>query len=182
MTSASEWIEPLCRIEAAIRDSVVEACERQAMAELTRPDGDEGDTIYAIDRVGEQALVAAVEREIGALGPVVLVAEGFAGGSATLPPDARRADARWRLIVDPIDGTRGLMHQKRSGWVLAGVAPNRGEGTSLADIVVAVQTEIPLVKQHLCDVAWAERGRGATASRWNRLSTYSPDGTLPSPT
>ena len=52
----------------------------------------------------------------------------------------------------------GWMYQKRSGWVLTGVAPNRGPETSLADIEVAVQTEIPLVKQHLCDTAWAVRG------------------------
>ena len=60
-------------------------------------------------------------------------------------------DAAWRIIVDPIDGTRGLMYQKRSAWILTGVAPNRGSSTSLRDIVLAVQTEIPLVKQHLAD-------------------------------
>jgi hypothetical protein len=62
------------------------------------------------------------------------------------------------------------MYQKRSGWVLTGVAPNRGAETSLADIELAVQTEIPLVKQHLSDVAWAVRGEGAHAERFNRLT------------
>jgi hypothetical protein len=33
-----------------------------------------------------------------------------------------------------------------------------------------VQTEIPLVKQHLCDQLWAIRGRGACAVRYNRLT------------
>jgi hypothetical protein len=33
-----------------------------------------------------------------------------------------------------------------------------------------VQTEIPLVKQHLCDVVWAVRGAGAGAERFDRLS------------
>jgi fructose-1,6-bisphosphatase/inositol monophosphatase family enzyme len=72
--------------------------------------------------------------------------------------------------MDPIDGTRCLTYQKRPGWVLTGVAPNRGEETSLADIELAVQTEIPLVKQHLCDQLWAERGQGAQAERVNRLT------------
>ena len=35
---------------------------------------------------------------------------------------------------------------------------------TLADIELAVQTEIPLVKQHLSDELWAVRGQGAAAS------------------
>ena len=62
------------------------------------------------------------------------------------------------------------MYQKRSAWVLTGVAPNRGPATSLRDIVLAVQTEIPLVKQHLSDQLWALRGEGAQARRYNRLT------------
>src|SRR5262249_17199057 len=69
-----------------------------------------------------------------------------------------------------IDGTRGLMYQKRSAWVLTGVAPNRGRGTSLQDILLAVQTEIPLTKQHLSDQLWAIKGSGAVAERYNRLT------------
>jgi hypothetical protein len=62
------------------------------------------------------------------------------------------------------------MYQKRSAWVLTGVAPNRGAATRLSDIVLAVQTEIPLLKQHLSDQLWALRGEGMKARRWNRLS------------
>jgi hypothetical protein len=73
------------------------------------------------------------------------------------------------------------MYQKRPGWILTGVAPNLpsplwggdggGEaGVTLDDIQLAVQTEIPLVKQHLCDQLWAARGQGAHASRFNRLT------------
>jgi hypothetical protein len=50
------------------------------------------------------------------------------------------------------------------------MAHNRGEQTNLSDIEVAVQTEIPLVKQHLSDCLWAIRGQGANAERYNRLS------------
>jgi fructose-1,6-bisphosphatase/inositol monophosphatase family enzyme len=76
----------------------------------------------------------------------------------------------WRIIVDPIDGTRGLMYQKRSAWVLTGVAVNKGVETNLADIEMALQTEIPLVKQHLSDAVWAIKGQGAHAERINRLT------------
>jgi len=79
-------------------------------------------------------------------------------------------EAVWRIIIDPIDGTRGLMYQKRSAWVLTGVARNRGPDTSLEDIELAIQTEIPLVKQHLSDSAWSFRGAGVKAERFNRLT------------
>jgi hypothetical protein len=62
------------------------------------------------------------------------------------------------------------MYQKRSAWVLTGVAINRGSQTSLQDIELALQTEIPLIKQHLSDSLWAVRGEGAHAERFNRLS------------
>jgi hypothetical protein len=74
------------------------------------------------------------------------------------------------VIVDPIDGTRGLMYQKRSAWVLTGAAPNRGADTGLKDIEIAVQTEIPVIKQHLADRVWAIKGRSVTGERWNRLT------------
>src|SRR6185503_5133808 len=59
---------------------------------------------------------------------------------------------------------------KRSAWILTGVAPNRGSGTNLSDIELAVQTEIPLVKQHLSDTLWAIRSGGAYAERFNRIT------------
>ena len=130
---------------------------------------EEGDTIYAIDRVSEDTLVEFFSREVAPRAALVLVAEG---SRAARRAAARHAedDARWRIIVDPIDGTRAIMYQKRSAWILTGVAPNRGPDTRLRDIVLAVQTEIPLVKQHLSDVLWAFRGEGAHAERFNRLT------------
>jgi fructose-1,6-bisphosphatase/inositol monophosphatase family enzyme len=130
----------------------------------------ESDTIYAIDRVSETLLIDFFEREVASLGPIVLVAEGIPGGQLILPRGATEAETVWRIIVDPIDGTRGLMYQKRSAWILAGVAPNRGPHTNLQDIDLAVQTEIPLVKQHLADTLWAIRGEGVQAERFNRLT------------
>ncbi len=159
------------RLHARIRDAVVEACERAALEDMARVVHEaESDTIYAVDRVSEEVLVGFFAREVAPLAPLILIAEGLPGGQVVLPEGIREAAAVWRIIVDPIDGTRGLMYQKRSAWILTGVAPNRGPETSLQDIVLAVQTEIPLVKQHLCDTVWAIRGRGAQAERLNRLT------------
>jgi fructose-1,6-bisphosphatase/inositol monophosphatase family enzyme len=162
------FLDPILGLHNAVRDAVVDACARQATEQLARPAGDAGDTIYAIDRVGEEAL----ERGLSGLPhdePVCVIAEGLAE-PLVLPRGTSEKDCRWRLIVDPIDGTRGLMYQKRSAWVLTGVAPNRGDATRLSDIALAVQTEIPLLKQHLSDQLWAFRGKGMQAKRWNRLT------------
>ncbi|HJT26397.1 MAG TPA: hypothetical protein VJ784_03220 [Pyrinomonadaceae bacterium] len=164
-------LEPLRRLHETIRAAVVEACERAASGELAKVVAEEeGDTIFALDRVSEEVLIDFFEREVAPRAPVLLIAEGLSDGQITLPRGTAESDVVWRIIVDPIDGTRGLMYQKRSGWILTGVAPNRGPDTSLNDIELAVQTEIPLVKQHLSDVLWAVRGEGFHAERFNRLT------------
>lgn len=172
--SIQSLIGPLKRLHRQIREAVVESCERSRLEDLSAvAREEEGDTIYAIDRVSEELLVEIFEREIAVNAPLVLIAEGLPAGKITLPSGASEADAVWRIIVDPIDGTRGLMYQKRSAWVLTGVAPNKGPGTSLSDIEFAIQTEIPLIKQHLSDSVWATKGQGITAERFNRLTDES---------
>jgi hypothetical protein len=159
------------QIHAAIRDEVLAACERVPAAKLCKVAADGGpDTIFAIDRVSEASLLArfsgfARER------PCVLIGEGLGtGGEVVLPRGSDPQRAELRVLVDPIDGTRGLMYQKRSAWILTGIAPNRGPRTSLSDIEIAVQTEIPLPKQNLCDTLWAVAGRGGHAERLDRIS------------
>jgi fructose-1,6-bisphosphatase/inositol monophosphatase family enzyme len=148
----------------------VAECEKAAVEQLAAvaDDESEGDTIYAVDRVSEELLVELFEHKVASRAPMVLVAEGIEGGELVLPRGAAERDAVWRVVVDPIDGTRGLMYQKRSGWVLTGVARNRGAETNLQEIELAVQTEIPLTKQYQCDTLWAVRGGGARAERFNR--------------
>jgi fructose-1,6-bisphosphatase/inositol monophosphatase family enzyme len=163
-------LAPLLEWHGRVRDAVVAATERQSIDDLAAVDrDDEGDTIYAIDVVSETVIEQLVET-LGREQSFVLVAEGLPGGQRCVPATLDEQAATWRIIVDPIDGTRGLMYQKRSAWILTGVAPNRGPATSLRDIVLAVQTEIPLVKQHLADQLWAIRGGGVEAERLNRVT------------
>jgi len=174
MTNAHDirkLLQPLRSLHETIRASVVQACERATTRELAAVVGEqECDTIFALDRVSEEVLIDFFEREVASLAPVLLIAEGLSDSQITMPRGTAESDVVWRIIVDPIDGTRGLMYQKRSGWILTGVAPNHGPNTSLNDIELAVQTEIPLVKQHLSDVLWAFRGEGLQAERFNRLT------------
>jgi fructose-1,6-bisphosphatase/inositol monophosphatase family enzyme len=163
-------LAPIIALHDRIRDSVVAACERQATEELSAVDSEDAtDTIYSIDRVSEEILVEGLEA-IARKEPMVLIAEGLPNGSLTLPHGTRDADCKWRVLVDPIDGTREIMYQKRSAWILTGVAPNRGDATRVKDIVLAVQTEIPILKQHAGDQLWAERDCGASGIRFNRLT------------
>jgi fructose-1,6-bisphosphatase/inositol monophosphatase family enzyme len=169
--AATDLLGPLKRLHAMIRQDVVAASERSALESMsTVVKEEEGDTIYAVDKISEELLLSFVAEEIATYDPVILIAEGLPGGQVNLPHGTKDEDARWRVIVDPIDGTRGLMYQKRSAWILTGVAPNRGPETSLSDIEFAIQTEIPLVKQHLSDCVWAVRGNGVSAERFNRLT------------
>jgi len=162
----------ILELHAEIRDAVVAACEEQALEALADVAEDDaaGDTIYAVDRVSEAVLVGFFAERVAPRWPLVLVGEGLPDGVVTLPVGLAEKDAVLRIIVDPIDGTRGLMYQKRPAWILTGVAPNKGPDTRLSDIELAVQSEIPLVKQHLCDVLWATADGPLHAERVNRLS------------
>jgi hypothetical protein len=97
-----------------------------------------------------------------------LIAEGLPNdGKVVLPREINEKQAAVRIIIDPIDGTRGIMYDKRSAWVLTGIAPNLGDETKLSDIHIAAQTEIPTTKQYLVDRLWAVRGKGIHAERVN---------------
>lgn len=159
-------LEAVLALQRGIRAGVLDAFQGARAAELADVAEDaEGDTLYAVDKVGEAALVDALEAYAAELGGVVLIAEGVASGKLPLPRRTPESACRYRMLVDPIDGTRSIMYQKRSAWVLTGVAPNRGPHTRAADIELAVQTEIPCVKQTLADELVAVRGGGVQAER-----------------
>ena len=78
--SAESLLEPILSVHNSIRDDVVDACARQTAEQLAAPAGDEGDTIYAVDRVGEDALVRGLA-QLAHREPLCLIAEGIPGGS-----------------------------------------------------------------------------------------------------
>ena len=156
----------LRELQAEIR-RVVRAGRGPADAAVTRTTS--ADTIYGIDAAVEP-VVEAYCREWAKATPLVLIAEGLHGeggaeGIRVFPEGTAEADAAIRVIIDPIDGTRGLMYDKRPAWSIAGVAPNRGPGTRLRDLAVSVMTELPTTKMGWSDVLWAVRGGGAHGAR-----------------
>jgi fructose-1,6-bisphosphatase/inositol monophosphatase family enzyme len=166
MIDAVEIIARLKDFQRRVRDALVRSRAKRGLHEVSRSSA--ADTIYRLDTVVEPMLEEFC-REWARTTPLVLIAEGMEGGPAegvkVFPDGAAEDDAKIRLIVDPIDGTRGLMYDKRSAWALAGVAPNRGPRTRLRDVEVAVMTELPTTKTGLADVLWATKGGGAHGER-----------------
>ena len=167
----ADAVARLTEVQAAVRDAVISS--RKGSADLAAVSSvTEADTIYAIDAVVEPILEAACA-EWGRATPLVLIAEGLIDhatgkeGAKVYPEGTAEADAKVRVLVDPIDGTRGLMYDKRPAWALAGVAPNKGAATRLRDIEAAVMTELPTGKMGFADVLTATRGGGVSANRVN---------------
>lgn len=160
---AARWQPRLLALEERIRDALRESMSRQDLERQSRVerDAEEGDTIFGIDVDAERILLAECE-EWAREEPFVLVAEGVD------PPSGRafgRGSPTARVICDPIDGTRGLMFDKRSAWSLAAVAPERGASTRLSDVVLAAMTELPTTRQGTADVLWATRDGPAHGRR-----------------
>lgn len=128
------------------------------------------DTIYEIDRQVEEHILKIIEPFSGTLGGFVLLAEGIGDSENGIVLPAGNNQPSLRILMDPIDGTRGLMYDKRSAFFLAGAAPNKGSATSLSDIEVAVMIELPTTRQYQSDVLWAIKGKGSFIYRENMLT------------
>lgn len=168
------------RMHEAIRQRTSALLERARLAnqpDLASAPGPWGfgDLSYPLDEEAEDAL-EDFGQEVGARQPLVLIAEGpgmkrygamegEGGGSGAAGAAPRGIGPAIRVLIDPVDGTRSLMHDMRSAWALTGIAPDRGEATRLSDCVLAVQTELPTTSAGIYHVLWAERGKGATIAR-----------------
>jgi hypothetical protein len=165
MRHADVWLERLLDLQQRIRVELGATMQAQSAAQLARRAREaEGDTIFAIDVAAERILLEACERWSEAA-CFVLVAEGIEPSSGRLFGRPGSSGPEFRLIVDPIDGTRGLMWDKRSAWSLAAIAPDRGPGTRLTDLVAAAMSELPTTRQAVADQLWAVRGRPAEGRR-----------------
>jgi fructose-1,6-bisphosphatase/inositol monophosphatase family enzyme len=147
VTSAE--VDLLCALGDHIRDAAIAA---RGIDMTTIEEETPADTIYAIDKVTDDALVAWFEEHWT---DVEVVSEGFHEPLVLGRP-------RSTVIVDPVDGTRGLMYDKRSAWCLAAVAPHGG---TLRDVTAAAMTELPVTKQTLCDQIAGGRGAGLRGHR-----------------
>ncbi|MEK6481567.1 hypothetical protein WJR50_28750 [Catalinimonas sp. 4WD22] len=126
----------------------------------------EEDTIYAIDKDVEHLILPLIEEEAASLGGIKLIAEGLdSDNGKNLFPSNHSENPAVLIIMDPIDGTRGIMYNKRSAFFLAAAAPNNSSIKYLQDIEVSIMTEIPTSKAYLSDTFFAIKGNGAHGLR-----------------
>jgi hypothetical protein len=145
-------------LQAELRTDLRSHMQAQAATVWSRTvRDDDGDTIFGIDAAVEELLLARC-REWGEHQHFTLIAEGLDPEGVPFGRPGR-GGAPFRLLVDPIDGTRGLMFDKRPAWCLMGAAPDRGAATRLRDVEVAVMTELPTTRQATSDTLWAVAGQ-----------------------
>lgn len=163
LVSAQAWAQRLVELGLAVRDAVATA--RGSGDDLARPVAQEGgDTIFLIDRHVEPVIERTIEAWPNACKPIMVVAEGF-GEDGRRRFDANQDASRgYRLIIDPIDGTRNAMYDKRSAWFIVAVAPDHGEATRLSDAFASAMVELPPSKAGWADV-FAATAEGET---WGR--------------
>lgn len=164
---SAQIVKQLIEFQSVVRERIIASRKRGDLSEVNR--STTADTIYQIDTEVDPILEDFC-RQWSKTTPLVLIAEGIDGddgreGVKVFPEGSCEEDAEIRLLVDPIDGTRGIMYDKRAAWALAGVAPNKGPGTRLRDIEIAVMTELPTSKMGFGDVLSAVKGQGALGTR-----------------
>ena len=145
-----EAVVELCDELARIVGGALEGARRRgALDEPTHAVGrGAGDTTFALDVPTEEAIDRWFDAH-AALGPLSLLTEDR--GWRHAGPDGRGgaralqdfAHGGPRLVIDPIDGTRNLMHGLRPAWTVVGLAPPGGTEPRLGDLEHGVLAELP---------------------------------------
>ncbi len=113
-----------------------------------------GDDVFGVDARAEAALAPALAA-LGDRWPGTAVVEGHDEPLAVGDPAGP-----WRYLVDPVDGTRGLLAGKRSAWVLLGAGRH---ARTLEQLEVGAVVEIPTRRAAVGLVAHAAVGGPAHA-------------------
>src|SRR5258706_14654911 len=107
LPNPDEIVSALRDLQRRIRDAIVQS--RRAVDLHTVSHQSSADTIYKLDLLIEPVIERFCE-DWGRRLPMVVVAEGLEPESGQVfPAGAREDDAPVRIIMDPVDGTRGLM-------------------------------------------------------------------------
>lgn len=157
--------QKLCELQRFILEAIlIERSERSTEQLSAVSEETAADVIYAIDQIADKAIHTWFKANWPDNWPVQIVIEGLEDhDTLTFPTGTEVNQTVLKCIIDPIDGTRGIMYDKRSAWILAGIAPQRFAANTLVDITVAAMTEIPTTKQWRADQLSAIRGQGYTA-------------------
>ena len=160
----------LCEIGVAVRDKIYQSLRQQSADKRSSifAEGND-DTIYQIDRDVEDIIVPCLKKHAEKLGGIVLIAEGISDGELVLPDGYSKEKAAVKIIMDPIDGTRGIMYDKRNAFFLAAASPNIF-GATLKDVEVAVMVELPTSRCYLADTITAVKNQGVVREIFNLIT------------
>ena len=152
----------LCQLGATVRNHVIFMRSTVDSEQLASVSGvSESDTIYLIDKFSEESLLEWFSNNWPGDLPIELVVEGLEDHAPVLFPKGHcLEDTLFKVVIDPIDGTRELMYDKRSAWVIAGVAQQKFGNNCVGDIEVAMITELPISKQRISDQISGWKGCG----------------------
>ncbi|WP_309385485.1 hypothetical protein [Cerasicoccus frondis] len=169
-----EQMDEIRRLLCALQDDLLAVVLRERAASTEAMHGisevTPADTIYRIDKISEHAILEWFEQHWPTDWPVEIVMEGLEERGPFTFPQVDVSATMFKCILDPIDGTRGIMYDKRSAWTLAGVAPQLGDANQLSDIFVAAMTELPTTKQWRADQLSVVLGQPLYASSINVLT------------
>jgi hypothetical protein len=161
--------QQLCDLQRATLEAILNERTKRSTEQLTAiAEATAADVIYAIDTIADQAIFKWFEDNWLAKWPIQIVMEGLDDAHTLCFPLGTSIDQTvLKCIIDPIDGTRGIMYDKRSAWILAGIAPQRGTANTLADIEVSAMTEIPTSRQWRADQLSATLGGGVQSTTFD---------------
>jgi hypothetical protein len=173
----------LLELGAHVRDQVITGRKGIEMDQLSAVSRESAaDTIYEIDRISEEAIGTWFERHWPAHWPLEIVMEGIDPDEpVTVPSGTPISQTILKCILDPIDGTRGIMYDKRAAWFLAAIGSQLGANTRLGDLRVAAMVELPTTRSWRSDSISAVRGQGVHCHATNLFDrTTAPVRLLPS--
>ncbi|MHC4893053.1 MAG: inositol monophosphatase family protein [Planctomycetota bacterium] len=160
-------LEELCRrLREAVRETLAAAIEASALDDLSRPTSvGAGDWAFGLDVPTERELDLWLDEQ-ARQGPLSLMTEDSgwrhrgpdgAGGVVALDGFDHGGP---RIVVDPIDGTRNLMHDLRPAWTLVSFCEPGPDAPRLADVTVGLIGELPDSRGGAYRVLTAVRGAG----------------------
>lgn len=158
-----QLLDTTFKFQAQMRDAVRQQLRTQSSEHLSQVAGiGAGDISYKVDKPAEDS-ISEFGEALGRVRGTEVVSEGV--GRRIFPKGTTRPEIK--VLIDPVDGTRDIMYDMSSAWVITGIAKNRGESTDLSDITLSIMTEIPNTKQDKGSVVWAVKGVGAYEELWD---------------
>lgn len=164
---ASKKLDPKLRllsdIGVAIRDHLRASGRRDSDREVVGKD--RGDVVFGIDKAVHPIIEEQCRSFASENGTVEVVGEGL--GEDGKIEFQGPGDFCGSILIDPIDGTRGLMYDLRSAWFLAAFCDPSEAPPTAENARFSVMVELPTSKQSYSDILYYSYGVGAFGEQQN---------------